>query len=127
MEETESTMVEKPTGESENQKLDETLLLSSKPLHRFVQKQPRNFGVNSTREETGKMYIHIQLYTLNIFLFWIFQIVILMFGCAEIVMGCAMAGTTMETSFKMYTPFWQGTLVCMFLNAKAQEQIFNCF
>ncbi|XP_027863931.1 membrane-spanning 4-domains subfamily A member 4D-like [Xiphophorus couchianus] len=81
MEETESTMVEKPTGESENQKLDETLLLSSKPLHRFVQKQPRSFGI-----------------------------VILMFGCAEIVMGCAMDGINMETSFKMYIPFWQGTL-----------------
>ncbi|PWA23607.1 hypothetical protein CCH79_00006072 [Gambusia affinis] len=82
MEETKSTMVEKPTGENENQKLDETLLLSSKPLHRFVQKQPRSFGI-----------------------------VILMFGCAEVVMGCAMANNDMETSFRIYIPFWQGTLV----------------
>ncbi|XP_043984039.1 membrane-spanning 4-domains subfamily A member 4D-like [Gambusia affinis] len=81
MEETKSTMVEKPTGENENQKLDETLLLSSKPLHRFVQKQPRSFGI-----------------------------VILMFGCAEVVMGCAMANNDMETSFIIYIPFWQGTL-----------------
>ncbi|XP_054890440.1 membrane-spanning 4-domains subfamily A member 4D-like [Poeciliopsis prolifica] len=81
MEEIGSTVAEKPTGENENQKLDESLLLSSKPLHRFVRKQPRSFGI-----------------------------VILMFGFAEVVMGCAMADNVMENSFKIYIPFWQGTL-----------------
>ncbi|XP_007548329.1 membrane-spanning 4-domains subfamily A member 4D-like [Poecilia formosa] len=81
-EETESTVMERPTGENENQKIDESLLLSSKPLHRFVRKQPRSFGI-----------------------------VILMFGCAEVVMGFVMVGNDLGTSLRiLYIPFWQGTL-----------------
>ncbi|KAM4732806.1 uncharacterized protein FYW61_008452 [Anableps anableps] len=81
MEETKSTAVERTTGEDENQKTNEMLVMSSKPLHRFVQRQPRSFGV-----------------------------MILMFGCAEVVMGFVMADDNLETSFKLYTTFWQGIL-----------------
>ncbi|MED6247842.1 hypothetical protein ATANTOWER_019047 [Ataeniobius toweri] len=58
--------------------------MSSKPLHRFVQKQPRSLGI-----------------------------VILMFGCAEVLMGIVLASDSMNSSFKLYIPFWQGSLVSM--------------
>ncbi|XP_015251877.1 PREDICTED: uncharacterized protein LOC107098620 isoform X2 [Cyprinodon variegatus] len=61
------------------------MMKHSKPLHRFTQNQPRSFGI-----------------------------VVLMFGCAEVVMGFVMAGADLQTSFSLYIPFWQGTmfLVC---------------
>ncbi|MED6273539.1 hypothetical protein CHARACLAT_007453 [Characodon lateralis] len=80
MEETESTAVDRTTVADENQKT-ENILMSSKPLHRFVQKQPRSLGI-----------------------------VILVFGCAEVLMGIVLASDSMKSSFNLYIPFWQGSL-----------------
>ncbi|XP_047209780.1 membrane-spanning 4-domains subfamily A member 4D-like [Girardinichthys multiradiatus] len=80
MEQTVSTAVDRTTVADENQKT-ENILMSSKPLHRFVQKQPRSLGI-----------------------------VILMFGCAEVLMGIVLASDRMKSSFMLYIPFWQGSL-----------------
>lgn len=56
-------------------------LLTTKPLHRFVQREPKSLGV-----------------------------VILIFGCAELLMGFVMFGNTKITSSFLYVPFWQGVL-----------------
>lgn len=45
MEETESTTIERTTGQDGHQAADHMLSKSSKPLHRFVQKGPRILGV----------------------------------------------------------------------------------
>ncbi|CAL9706741.1 unnamed protein product [Knipowitschia caucasica] len=55
-------------------------LLSTKPLHRFVQKEPRSLGI-----------------------------VILMFGCAEFLIGLLMSAHKDNSTF-FYTPFWLGAL-----------------
>lgn len=65
-------------------------LLSTKPLHRFVQREPKSFGI-----------------------------VILIFGCAELLMGFQLAGDPVKiTSCYLYIPFWQGILflVCGILS-----------
>uniref|UniRef100_A0A7N9ASF9 Uncharacterized protein n=1 Tax=Mastacembelus armatus TaxID=205130 RepID=A0A7N9ASF9_9TELE len=80
MEGTEPTTSES-TGREGNQEANQTVLLTSKPLHRFVQKEPKSLGV-----------------------------VILIFGCAELLMGFQLAGETAYTSNHIYIPFWQGTL-----------------
>ncbi|XP_061755916.1 membrane-spanning 4-domains subfamily A member 4D-like isoform X1 [Nerophis ophidion] len=54
---------------------------SSKPLHRFLQKEPQSLGV-----------------------------AIGICGCAELIMGCVLFRETMTTSGKAYIPFWQGGL-----------------
>ncbi|XP_068596631.1 membrane-spanning 4-domains subfamily A member 4D-like [Brachionichthys hirsutus] len=64
-----------------NPEADQRLLNSSKPLHRFVQKEPRSLGI-----------------------------VILIFGCAELLMGIHLAGEELQTSSELYTPFWEGVL-----------------
>uniref|UniRef100_A0A3P8TGP2 Uncharacterized protein n=1 Tax=Amphiprion percula TaxID=161767 RepID=A0A3P8TGP2_AMPPE len=89
MEGTESTTRQRATAEAGNQQSDNTVLMSSKPLHRFVQKEPRSLGI-----------------------------VILMFGCAELLMGFQLSGETMRTSYGIYIPFWQGALflVCGILS-----------
>lgn len=81
MESTESTTRERATtGKDGTEEADQKVLMSPKPLHRFVQKEPRTLGI-----------------------------VILMFGCAEVLMGFQLAGET-ETSLEIYIPFWQGAL-----------------
>lgn len=89
MEGTESTTRQRATGGAENQEGDNKVLMSSKPLHRFVQQEPRNLGI-----------------------------VILIFGCAELLMGFQLAGETAQTSYGIYVPFWQGALflVCGILS-----------
>ncbi len=51
MEGTESTTAEGATENNENQGLNQKVLMSNKPLHRFVQKEPRNIGV--TQQSKG--------------------------------------------------------------------------
>lgn len=64
------------------QDADRRELLSTKPLHRFVQREPKSLGI-----------------------------VILIFGCAELLMGFLMAGDSVKiTSCYLYVPFWQGAL-----------------
>ncbi|KAM9356906.1 uncharacterized protein ABDE67_004492 [Symphorus nematophorus] len=55
--------------------------MSSKPLHRFVQKEPRSIGI-----------------------------AIVMFGFAELLMGFHLTSETALTSVHIYIPFWQGVL-----------------
>ncbi|XP_041653372.1 membrane-spanning 4-domains subfamily A member 4D-like [Cheilinus undulatus] len=81
MEGIESTTRERTTGKDENQGVDSKVLGGNKPLHRFVQKEPRSLGI-----------------------------VILIFGCAEILMGFHLASEDLTNSFKIYIPFWQGIL-----------------
>lgn len=45
MEGTESTARERTTGKDGKQEADQRVLMQSKPLHRFVQKEPRSLGV----------------------------------------------------------------------------------
>ncbi|KAK5897117.1 hypothetical protein CesoFtcFv8_010208 [Champsocephalus esox] len=81
MEGTESTTRERSTAKDGNKAADQEVL-SSKPLHRFVQREPRNVGI-----------------------------AILIFGCAEVMMGFTLSGERGAfTSFGIYTSFWQGTL-----------------
>ncbi|KAI4819307.1 hypothetical protein KUCAC02_004560 [Chaenocephalus aceratus] len=81
MEGTESTTRERSTAKDGNKAADQEVL-SSKPLHRFVQREPRDVGI-----------------------------AILIFGCAEVMMGFTLSGEKGEfTSFGKSTPFWQGTL-----------------
>lgn len=81
MEGTGSTTRQRATTEAENQEGDNRVSISSKPLHRFVQKEPRNLGI-----------------------------VIVIFGCAELLMGFQLASETAPTSYGIYVPFWQGAL-----------------
>ncbi|KAL3044892.1 hypothetical protein OYC64_013211 [Pagothenia borchgrevinki] len=84
MEGTESTTRERSTAKDGNKAADadQEVLMSSKPLHRFVQREPRNVGI-----------------------------AILIFGCAEVMMGFTLSGERdVLTSFAIYIPFWLGTL-----------------
>ncbi|XP_061581169.1 membrane-spanning 4-domains subfamily A member 4D-like [Cololabis saira] len=87
MEGTETTATSQIDGNQEEDNL--MVLMSGKPLHRFVQKEPRNIGI-----------------------------VILMFGCAELLMGFHLTADNLYTSNKIYIPFWQGALflVCGILS-----------
>ncbi|KAL6117701.1 uncharacterized protein ACO6RY_15431 [Pungitius sinensis] len=69
------------TRQDGNQASDPMLLMSSKPLHRFVQKEPRSLGI-----------------------------VILIFGCAEVLMGFLLSGQREFASHRIYITFWQGAL-----------------
>ncbi|KAK5925122.1 hypothetical protein CgunFtcFv8_017671 [Champsocephalus gunnari] len=81
MEGTESTTRERSTAKDGNKAADQEVL-SSKPLHRFVQREPRDVGI-----------------------------AILIFGCAEVMMGFTLSGERRAfTYFGIYTSFWQGTL-----------------
>ncbi|XP_030001907.1 uncharacterized protein LOC115427471 [Sphaeramia orbicularis] len=83
MEDTGSTAKAKTTAEDGNQQISDKLLKSTKPLHRFVRNEPRSLGI-----------------------------VVLIFGCAEILMGFQlhMASERTRTSLQIYIPFWQGVL-----------------
>ncbi|XP_034086785.1 uncharacterized protein LOC117555870 [Gymnodraco acuticeps] len=82
MEGTESTTRERSTAKDGNKAADQEVLMSSKPLHRFVQREPRDVGI-----------------------------AILIFGCAEVMMGFTLSGESDAiASFGIYISFWQGTL-----------------
>lgn len=82
MEGTKSTARQERTTETNGDPgTDSNVLLSNKPLHRFVQKEPRSLGT-----------------------------VVLIFGCAELLMGFQLAGQNMASSNGIYIPFWQGAL-----------------
>lgn len=55
--------------------------MSNKPLHRFVRQDPRSFGI-----------------------------AILIFGCAELLMGFHLRVVGEISSFGIYSPFWEGLL-----------------
>ncbi|XP_068450333.1 membrane-spanning 4-domains subfamily A member 15-like [Clinocottus analis] len=89
MEETESTTRERTTGPDGHHAPDPMLSMSSKPLHRFIQNEPKSLGI-----------------------------VILIFGCAEILMGFVLTKEIDYNSEGFYIPFWQGALflVCGYLS-----------
>ncbi|KAM9741065.1 uncharacterized protein ACNS7B_012302 [Menidia menidia] len=95
MEDTVSTTRERTTGKDEKEEADNTVLMNSKPLHRFVQREPRSLGI-----------------------------VMLMSGCAELMMGFILAGVSEWTSYKIYIPFWQGALflICGILSVYTELQ-----
>lgn len=63
MEGTESTTRESTAQKIGNQEVDQMVLMSSKPLHRFVQKEPRSLGV--TQQSTTDISTDIYVYTNN--------------------------------------------------------------
>ncbi|XP_070769658.1 membrane-spanning 4-domains subfamily A member 4A-like [Enoplosus armatus] len=81
MEGTESTPRERTSGKDGNQEADHKVLMSSKPLHRFIQREPKSLGI-----------------------------VIAIFGCAELLMGFQLASEDAHSSGQIYIPFWQGAL-----------------
>uniref|UniRef100_UPI003AADA105 uncharacterized protein n=1 Tax=Centroberyx gerrardi TaxID=166262 RepID=UPI003AADA105 len=81
MEDTEPTARGRTRGKDGTQETDNVVLLSSKPLHRFIRGEPQILGV-----------------------------VVLIFGCAELLMGFQLARERRENSSRIYIPFWQGAL-----------------
>lgn len=57
------------------------MLNTNKPLHRFLQKESRSLGI-----------------------------VLLIFGCAELLMGFQLASDKVISSHDIYCPFWEGAL-----------------
>uniref|UniRef100_G3Q1M4 Uncharacterized protein n=1 Tax=Gasterosteus aculeatus aculeatus TaxID=481459 RepID=G3Q1M4_GASAC len=94
MVERESTTGDRATGQDGNQASDPMLLMSSKPLHRFVQREPRSLGI-----------------------------VILIFGCAEVLMGFVLAGQSESLSDRIYITFWQGALFLVCGNLSIYSEI----
>ncbi|KAM4622196.1 membrane-spanning 4-domains subfamily A member 4A isoform 2-T2 [Polymixia lowei] len=80
MEDTESTAGERTRGKEGNEKMD-MIVIGSKPLHRFIRGEPRTLGI-----------------------------VVLIFGCAELLNGFELAKSQFENSSAIYIPFWQGAL-----------------
>ncbi|XP_036932950.1 membrane-spanning 4-domains subfamily A member 4D-like [Acanthopagrus latus] len=78
---TESTTRERTTGNAGKSEANQTTLMSGKPLHRFVQREPRCLGI-----------------------------ALVVFGCAEVLMGFHLAGENQPSSSLIYIPFWQGIL-----------------
>ncbi|XP_006781517.1 membrane-spanning 4-domains subfamily A member 4D-like isoform X2 [Neolamprologus brichardi] len=76
-----TTREEGTTERNGDQGTSSNVPMSSKPLHRFVRKEPRSLGI-----------------------------VILMFGCAELLMGFQFSGEEFKISAQLYIPFWQGAL-----------------
>ncbi|CAB1432766.1 unnamed protein product [Pleuronectes platessa] len=69
------------TGQDGNHEADQELLMTSKPLHRFITKEPKVLGI-----------------------------VILICGCAELLMGFHLVSESVQNSCAIYIPFWQGIL-----------------
>lgn len=120
MEDTESTAGQERTTETNgDQGTYSNVLMSNKPLHRFVQREPRSLGVTRHISQV----VNKQLYTSTAIKCDAAvdtdihpssspsQIVILIFGCAELLMGFQLAGQTKESSNEICIPFWQGALV----------------
>lgn len=72
-------------GQIQDPGVEHIVLLSSKPLHRFVQKEPRSLGI-----------------------------VLVLYGCAELLMGVNLLGEPLRNSNSFYVPFWLGAqfLLC---------------
>ncbi|XP_034545234.1 membrane-spanning 4-domains subfamily A member 4D-like [Notolabrus celidotus] len=94
MEGIESTTRERTTTKDGNQDADNKVLMSSKPLHRFVSKQPRALGV-----------------------------VIVIFGCAELLVGFQLSSEVIRNSSMIYIPFWQGALFLVCGNLSIYTEI----
>uniref|UniRef100_A0A665TRY3 Uncharacterized protein n=1 Tax=Echeneis naucrates TaxID=173247 RepID=A0A665TRY3_ECHNA len=94
MEVTEPPARERTTGDSVAQEEQQEVLMSSKPLHRFVQREPRSLGI-----------------------------VILIFGCAELLMGFELANESVRTSCEIYIPFWQGALFLVCGNLSTYTEV----
>lgn len=117
MEGTESTGRERATRKDGSQEANQQVLMSSKPLHRFLQKEPRSLGV--TQVVNTYTHTHRERATANCYstIGTIHpssppsQIVIAVFGCAEILMGFHLASEILHNSCAIYIPFWQGALV----------------
>ncbi|KAM7417728.1 hypothetical protein PAMA_017393 [Pampus argenteus] len=75
------TARERTTERNMNQEADNRVVMSSKPLHRFIQKEPKSLGI-----------------------------VIVICGCMELLMGFQLASESVNTSNGIYVPFWQGAL-----------------
>ncbi|XP_077433430.1 uncharacterized protein LOC144058783 [Vanacampus margaritifer] len=78
---TPTTTTTEITSDPEENGQEAKVLMYSKPLHRFVQKEPQSLGI-----------------------------VILICGCAEIMMGFILISETLENSTNILIPFWQGAL-----------------
>ncbi|AWP12131.1 Hypothetical protein SMAX5B_008831 [Scophthalmus maximus] len=94
MEGTEPTTRVGTTGKHGIQEADSRELMSSKPLHRFVKREPRCLGI-----------------------------VLLMFGCAELLMGFHLASEDLPNSCVIYIPFWQGALFLVCGNLSIYTEI----
>ncbi|XP_078025434.1 membrane-spanning 4-domains subfamily A member 4A-like [Epinephelus lanceolatus] len=95
MEGTESKTRERTTtGNDGNQAAVNMELMSGKPLHRFVRNEPRSLGI-----------------------------VMLVFGCAELLMGFPLAKQNMTTSWTIYIPLWQGALFLVCGNLSIYTEI----
>lgn len=103
-----------------NQETTRRELMSTKPLHRFVQMEPRSLGVaiiNIQKDRYADTYLSIAELRFvwpatSASSFRPEQIVILILGCTELLMGFQQAdGYRRRTSRFIYVPFWQGTLV----------------
>uniref|UniRef100_UPI0037E984A5 uncharacterized protein n=1 Tax=Semicossyphus pulcher TaxID=241346 RepID=UPI0037E984A5 len=81
MEGTETTTSERTNRNDVNQDAHQKVLMSSKPLHRFTRQEPRSLGI-----------------------------VIVIFGCAEVLMGFQLTSESVINSSRIYIPFWQGFL-----------------
>lgn len=81
MESSESTARERRAGRDGGQDPNDKMLMSNKPLHRFLRKDPTSFGIS-----------------------------ILIFGCAEMLMGFQLAYVHSMASIEMYYPFGEGAL-----------------
>lgn len=123
MEGTESTTRERTTGNGGNQAAVNMELMSGKPLHRFVRNEPRSLGVThltiqSHSNDSHMIYdVHKSSSKLSAVGVVIHpssspsQIVMLVFGCAELLMGFPLAKQGVRTSWAIYIPLWQGALV----------------
>ncbi|XP_008325300.1 uncharacterized protein LOC103390982 [Cynoglossus semilaevis] len=81
MDTTEASAGERTTGQDVNEKADNLVLKTTKPLHRFVSKEPKSLGI-----------------------------VITIFGCAELLMGIQLLNEHVMNSAATYVPLWQGAL-----------------
>nr|XP_057919459.1 membrane-spanning 4-domains subfamily A member 4D-like [Doryrhamphus excisus] len=79
---TPTTTTEIPRGQQQGKHNDnKNVVIPSKPLHRFVEKEPQSLGI-----------------------------VIVICGCAEVMMGFVLVSERRTNSTMLYIPFWQGAL-----------------
>lgn len=102
-------------GTSRPQEVDQKLQMSTKPLHRFIKGEPKSLGVilkllRNILENRQSYRFRTTMALTCIFFCLLFQIVILLLGCAEFLMGLLLLGDH-DTSVIAYVPFWQGVLV----------------
>ncbi|KAM8848114.1 membrane-spanning 4-domains subfamily A member 4A-like [Synchiropus picturatus] len=66
-------------GRNQDSEPEHTILMSSKPLHRFVQKEPRSLGI-----------------------------VLVLLGCGELLLGANLMDGRRDDPYNLYVPFWLG-------------------